>query len=121
MENKVLLVIDDNELNMKLIRTMLQFKKYQILEAVNAQIGIQLAREHKPDLILMVQLPGLDGLAATRRIKAENALREIPIVAVNSYAMSGDKKKAIEAGCVGYITKPIDTRGFLETIARYLK
>ena len=121
MENKTIFVVEDNELNMKLVRSLLQLENYQIIEADNAEKGIQLARDHHPDLILMdIQLPGMDGLKAAEFISNDENLKDIPIVALTSYAMEGDKEKAIAAGCVGYITKPIETRGFSETIVEYI-
>ena len=121
MSSTTILIIEDNELNMKLVRSMLQLGKYRILEAQNAEIGIELAREHSPDLILMdIQLPGMDGLDATRFIKSDSALAHIPVVALTSYAMRGDEEKALSAGCSGYIAKPIDTRNFLDFISEQL-
>ena len=121
MENKTVLVIEDNALNMKLVTTLLKVGKYDIIEAVDAEKGIQLARESKPDLILMdIQLPGMDGLNATRIIKEESSLKNVKILALTSHAMDGDDKKAREAGCDGYITKPIDTKNFLKTIDKFL-
>ncbi|MEE4353723.1 MAG: response regulator [Desulfatiglans sp.] len=121
MQTKTILIIEDDKMNMKLVRALLTLGKHDMLEAENAEIGIQMAREHCPDLILMdIQLPGLDGLSATRAIKKETGIGDIPIVALTSYAMVGDKEKALEAGCDGYLTKPIDTRCFLDAIARYL-
>ena len=121
MENKTILIIEDNELNMKLVRSMLQLGHYRILEAWDAESGIQLAREHLPDLILMdIQLPGMDGLNATRIIRNDPNLMNIPVVALTSYAMQGDEQKALSAGCTGYIAKPIDTRNFLDILAGYL-
>jgi len=122
MKNKTILVVEDNDLNMKLVKSLLEMGNYHVLEAMEAQTGIQLAREHRPDLILMdIQLPGMDGLAATRVIKGDDALKDIPVVAITSYAMEGDERKTREAGCTGYIAKPIDTRSFLENIAQYVK
>lgn len=122
MENKTILVIEDNALNMKLIRVLIGIGNYQTIEAIDAETGIKLVREHQPDLILMdLQLPGMDGLTATRIIKEDPISKEIPIIALTSYAMEGDEEGAVEAGCAGYITKPIDTRSFLDTIARYFK
>jgi CheY-like chemotaxis protein len=122
MENNTVLIIEDNELNMKLVRSMLQLGHYQILEARDAETGIQLAREHLPGLILMdIQLPGMDGLQATRIIRKDPILSEIPVLALTSYAMQGDEQKATSAGCTGYIAKPIDTRNFLDILAGYLK
>ena len=121
MANGTVLVIEDNEMNMKLARSLLQIGNYSVLEAVDAEIGIRLAREHHPDLILMdIQLPGMDGLAATREIKNDPAVKDISIVALTSYAMQGDEEKARDAGCAGYISKPIDTRSFLETVSQFL-
>ena len=121
MANETVLVIEDNEMNMKLARSLLQIGKYSVLEAIDAEDGIRLAREHHPDLILMdIQLPGLDGLTATQKIKNDPAVKDITIVALTSYAMQGDEKKAMDAGCAGYIAKPIDTRNFLETLGQFL-
>ena len=121
MEEKQVLVIEDNELNMKLVRSLLQIGKYQVVEAPDAETGIRLAQEHHPALILMdIQLPGMDGLSATRLIKQDGELKEIPVVALTSYAMQGDDEKALEAGCTGYIAKPINTRTFLETLEKYI-
>ena len=121
MQNKSILIIEDNALNMKLARSLLQIGKYNVLEAVDAESGIQIAREKQPDLILMdIQLPGMDGLTATKLIKNDLFLKTIPVVALTSYAMRGDEEKAIAAGCSGYIVKPIDTRIFLNTIRKYL-
>lgn len=121
MPNKTILVVEDNELNMKLVRSLLKIGNYTILEAVDAETGIKLAREKNPDLILMdIQLPGMDGLTATKVIKTDKHLRDIVIIALTSHAMEGDCNKAKEAGCDGYITKPIDTRNFLKTVADYL-
>ena len=122
MENKTILVIEDNELNMKLVRSLLQLQKYKVIEAENAEKGIQLARDHHPDLILMdIQLPGMDGLKATQLILNDEILKEIPVLALTSYAMEGDREKAQAAGCAGYITKPIDTRSFSKTITEYIR
>jgi CheY-like chemotaxis protein len=121
MANETVLVIEDNEMNMKLVRSLLQIGKYSVLEAIDAETGIQLAREHHPDLILMdIQLPGMDGLTATREIKNDPAAKDISVVALTSYAMQGDEEKARDAGCIGYIAKPIDTRRFLETVGQFL-
>lgn len=121
MSEKTILVIEDNDLNMKLIRTLLKLKNYQTIEAEDAETGIQLAREHHPDLILMdIQLPNMDGLTATRVIKNDSAMKDIPVVALTGHAMPGDAEKALDAGCVGHIAKPIDTRGLLKSISQLL-
>ena len=119
---KTILVVEDNKLNMKLVRGLIKIGKYRMLEATDAESGIKLIREERPDLVLMdIQLPGMDGLSATEIIKADPDLKDTPIVALTSYAMQGDKEKALAAGCTGYIAKPIDTRQFLETVSKYLK
>ncbi len=122
MKIKTILVVEDNKLNMKLVKGLIKIGKYRMLEANDAESGIQQIREQRPDLVLMdIQLPGMDGLSATEVIKADPDLKDIPIVALTSYAMQGDKEKALAAGCTGYIAKPIDTRQFLETVSQYLK
>jgi CheY-like chemotaxis protein len=121
MANETVLVVEDNAINMKLVRSLLQIGKYRVLEAVDGESGIKLAREHHPDLILMdIQLPGMDGLTATREIKNDPAAKDISVVALTSYAMQGDEEKVRDAGCAGYIAKPIDTRRFLEIVGQFL-
>ncbi|MBU4318165.1 MAG: response regulator [Proteobacteria bacterium] len=120
MNKKTILVVEDNELNMKLLRGLLKMSNYTMLEAFNAETGIETARKHKPDLILMdIQLPGMDGLEATKVIRQDEDLKHTPIIALTSYAMRGDKDKALEAGCTGYITKPINTKGLIETLKKF--
>jgi CheY-like chemotaxis protein len=122
MANKTILVIEDNELNMKLVKSLLKMGNYGVLEAPDAETGMKLLHEKKPDLILMdIQLPGMDGLTATQIIKADPEMKDIPVVAFTSFAMDGDEKKAFKAGCVGYITKPLDTQHFLTTLKEFLK
>ena len=122
MGNETILVIEDNALNMKLVKSLLGIGKYSVLAAEDAESGMQVARENHPDLILMdIQLPGMDGLTATKILKADQKLSAIPIVALTSHAMEGDDKKALDAGCDGYIAKPIDTKNFLATIGQYLQ
>ena len=121
MGKKSILVIEDNDLNMKLVKGLLQIGGYNMLEANDAETGIDMTREHHPDLILMdIQLPGMDGLSATRKILSDSDLKHIPIVALTSYAMEGDKEKALAVGCAGYITKPIQNESFLKAISEYL-
>ena len=120
--NKKIYVIEDNEKNMKLVRSLLQIGQYQVLEATDAESGIPLARWHLPDLILMdIKLPGIDGLSATRIIRADADLKDLAIAALTAHAMRGIKEKAKKAGCDAFITKPIDTRSFLNTITKLLK
>lgn len=118
---KTILVVEDNELNMKLVRGLLGLGAYRILEAADAEAALELAGRELPDLILMdIQLPGMDGLTATRKLKADDRLGHIPVVALTSYAMAGDEKKAVAAGCDGYLTKPIDTRSFIGKVEAFL-
>ena len=122
MKSKTILVIEDNELNMKLVRSLLKIGNYAMVEARDAETGIQLLQHHTPDLILMdIQLPGMDGLTATRMIKGDHTLKEIPVIAFTSYAMEGDEDLAAQAGCAGYIIKPIDTHTFLKQLEHYLR
>jgi len=119
MKAKRILVIEDNDMNMKLVREVLRLGKYEVLEAWDAETGIELAREHSPDLILMdLQLPGLDGLSATRILKADPFLKHIPVYAVTGYAMEAEKEKARGIGFEGYIIKPYKVRDLLGTLAR---
>ena len=120
MGNNLILVVEDNALNMKLMRGICLMGDFQIIEATDAESGIHLAREHQPFLILMdIQLPGMDGLAATRIIKSDPLLKDIPVVAITGFAMQGDKDKAIDAGCDGYITKPIEVNEVISKIATF--
>ena len=119
---KKILIIEDNELNMKLVRSLLQLNSIETIEAYDAEKGIELVGTCKPNLILMdIQLPGIDGLEATRRIISNPDLKGIPIIALTSYAMEGDEDQALAAGCTGYITKPIDTKKFVKIINKYLQ
>ena len=122
MRSKTVLLIEDNDLNRKLVRSLLSIGKYECLEARNAETGVQLAIQEKPDLVLMdIQLPGMDGFTATKLLKANDKLKSIPIVALTSYAMEEDREKAKKAGCEGYISKPIDTRTFLDEISVFIQ
>ncbi len=115
------LVVEDQEDNRRILRDLLTSVGYEIIEAVTGEEGVALAETRRPDLILMdIQLPGLDGYEATRRIRANPALRHIPIIAVTSYALSGDDAKALEAGCNAYIAKPYSPRELLAMIRQYV-
>jgi two-component system cell cycle response regulator DivK len=116
-----ILVIEDQEDNRRIVRDLLTSVGYEIVEAVTGEDGVTAAATYVPDLILMdIQLPGLDGYEATRRIKANPALHHIPIIAVTSYALSGDDVKAFAAGCNGYVSKPFSPRALLAKIREYL-
>jgi putative two-component system response regulator len=119
---KSILVIEDDKKNMKLVRRILELEEHHVIEAADARDGIRIACNLHPALILMdIQLPGMDGLEATRIIKDDNLLKDIPVIALSSYAMESDKKKAREAGCAAYLTKPIDRKIFISTIEQYLR
>ena len=118
---KVILIVEDDPNSLKLFRDLLQASGYASLEATNGKKSVELAREKKPDLILMdIQMPTMDGLEATKILKAGAETRNIPIIALTSYAMKGDEEKIREAGCDAYITKPIDTREFLKKVSELL-
>jgi CheY-like chemotaxis protein len=122
VRKKRVLIIEDQPLNLKMMRVLLEIDGYEVLEAVDAEAGLAIASCEQSDLILMdIQLPGIDGLTATRMIKEDPLLKHIQVIAVTSRAMSGDREKALAAGCVGYITKPIDTRTFTREISRFLQ
>jgi two-component system, cell cycle response regulator DivK len=118
---KRILVVEDQEDNRRIVRDLLTSVGYEIVEAVTGEEGVSMAETQVPDLILMdIQLPGIDGYEATRRIKANAALRQIPVVAVTSYALSGDDVKAFEAGCDAYISKPFSPRALLAKIREFV-
>ena len=118
---KRILIIEDQEDNRRILHDLLTGAGYELIEAETGEDGVALAESRRPDLILMdIQLPGLDGYEATRRIKANPALRAIPIIAVTSYALSGDDVKAREAGCDAYVTKPFSPRALLAKIQEFL-
>jgi two-component system cell cycle response regulator DivK len=116
-----ILVIEDQEDNRRILQDLLSSVGYEVVEAVTGEEGVDLAERERPDLILMdVQLPGIDGLEATRRIKANAALRPIPLIVVTSYALSGDDVKARAAGADDYVTKPFSPRALLAKVRQYL-
>ena len=122
MAGEKVLVIEDNPMNMQLAVDLLEVAGYAVLQAETAEKGIGVAKAELPDLILMdISLPGMDGLTATGIIKKDPKMKDTPIVALTAHAMRGDEEKAMAAGCVGYITKPIDTKKFPETVSRYVK
>jgi two-component system, cell cycle response regulator DivK len=116
-----ILIVEDNDLNMKLFNDLLAAHGYDILQSRDGADALTLAREHRPDLILMdIQLPDVSGLEITRSIKEDEALRMIPVVAVTAFAMKGDREKMREGGCEDYIAKPISVIGFLQIVERLL-
>jgi len=117
---KKILVIEDNETNMYLIGFILRKHKYEVIEAKTGEEGIELALKERPDLIIMdIQLPGIDGLETTRRIRESEIDGGIPIIALTSYAMTGDRERASKAGCNGYIEKPINPDTIMSEIKKY--
>ena len=122
MAGEKILIVEDNPMNMELAMDLLEASGYVVIQAVTAEEGIKLARAEFPDLILMdVGLPGMDGLKATGVLQQDPATKDIPVIAMTAHAMKGDEKKALTAGCAGYITKPIDTREFPKTVARFIE
>jgi two-component system cell cycle response regulator DivK len=118
---KSVLIVEDNELNMKLFNDLLQANGYRTLQTKDGREAVDIARANRPDLILMdIQLPEISGLEITRILKDDPDLRSIPVIAVTAFAMKGDEEKIREGGCEGYIAKPISVANFLQTVARFL-
>jgi two-component system, cell cycle response regulator DivK len=121
MNSRAILVVDDNESNLRLMKALLMAEGYLVKTALEAEEAILALETFEPQLILMdLQLPGMDGLELTRLLKRDPARRHISIVALTAYAMKGDEEKAMAAGCDAYLTKPIDTRALPELIAAYM-
>jgi two-component system, cell cycle response regulator DivK len=119
--SKTVLIVEDNELNMKLFRDLLEAHGYKTLQTRNGIEALSLAREHRPDLILMdIQLPEVSGLDVTKWLKEDDELRAIPVIAVTAFAMKGDEERIREGGCEAYISKHITVSMFLETIRQFL-
>ena len=118
---KTILIVEDNELNMKLFNDLLQAHGYNTLQTKDGREVVQLTRRTRPDLILMdIQLPEISGLEVTKMLKADDDLRHIPVVAVTAFAMKGDEQKIRNGGCDGYIAKPISVASFLQTVSKFL-
>lgn len=121
MMSKKVLIVEDNELNMKLFHDLLDSQGYETLQTREGLQALAMAREHRPDLILMdIQLPEVSGLEVTKWIKEDDNLKQIPVIAVTAFAMKGDEEKIREGGCEAYIAKPISVTKFLETVERFL-
>jgi two-component system cell cycle response regulator DivK len=119
--SKRILVVEDTEDNRRILRDLLTRAGFELIEAMDGESGVAMATAHRPDLILMdIQLPVFDGYEATRRIKANPDTRNIPIIAVTSYALSGDETKALAAGCDGYVAKPFSPRRILAMVREFL-
>ena len=118
---KTVLIVEDNELNMKLFHDLMVAHGYNILQTRDGMEALKLARAHRPDLILMdIQLPEVSGLEVTKWIKEDDDLRSIPVIAVTAFAMKGDEEKILQGGCEAYIAKPISVTNFLKTVERFL-
>jgi CheY-like chemotaxis protein len=118
---KNILLVEDNEVNRRLAGFLLRSQGYQVREATTALAAFEMLETERPDLIVMdIQLPGIDGLEATRKLKEQPETADIPVIAVTSYAMKGDREKALAAGCAGYVTKPIDKNIFIKEVAAQL-
>lgn len=118
---KTVLIVEDNELNMKLFHDLLEANGYQTLQTRSGKEALGLARQHRPDLILMdIQLPEISGLQVTEEIKRDDDLRSIPVIAVTAFAMKGDEERIRAGGCEAYISKPISIAKFLETVRQFL-
>ena len=121
MAGERILIVDDNPLNLKLVRVLLRGEGYETRTATDAEEALSVLSDFRPRLILMdIQLPGMDGLTLTRRLKADPTTRDIVVLALTAYAMKGDDQKALEAGCDGYVAKPVDTRHLPGVIAEHL-
>jgi two-component system cell cycle response regulator DivK len=117
-----ILIVEDNELNLKLLNDILEYHGYSILAARLGEDAIQLARRHTPSLIILdMQLPDISGLEAARRLKADEQTRAIPIIAVTAFALQGDEAKVIASGCDAYVSKPLNVAEFVGTVARYTR
>src|ERR1700690_2412463 len=118
---KTVLIVEDNDLNMKLFNDLLEAHGYETLQTKDGVEALKLAREHRPDLILMdIQLPEISGLEVTKWLKEDDDLRSIPVIAVTAFAMKGDEEKIRGGGCEAYIAKPISVASFLRTVERFL-
>ena len=121
MAGKNILLVEDNPVNRRLAVFLLRSQGYQVREASTAKEAFDMLNAEIPDLIVMdIQLPGMDGLETTRKLKEQPATADIPVIAVTSYAMKGDREKALAAGCAGYVTKPIDKNTFIQEVAAHL-
>src|SRR5664279_1514751 len=119
---KSILIVEDNELNMKLFNDLLEAHGYKTIKTRSGVEAVALARQHRPDLILMdIQLPGISGLEVTQKMKNDSDLRHIPVIAITAFAMKGDEEKILQGGCEAYLSKPISIVKFLETVRNYLK
>ena len=119
--SKSILIVEDNELNMRLFTDLLQAHGYETLTSVDGRDAIELCRTHKPNLIVMdIQLPGMSGIEITKLLKADDELKDIPVIAVTAFAMKGDEVRIMEAGFASYVAKPISAPSFLDNVAKLI-
>jgi len=124
VDHRTVLVVEDNDMNMQLVEYLLEEGGYAIVKATSGEEALAITRSEtqRPDLILMdIHLPGMDGLSVVREMKSDDRINRIPILALTAHAMRGDKDRFLEAGCDGYISKPIDVKTFLSSIRQYLR
>lgn len=122
MSESRILVVEDNPKNLKLMRDVLTYAGYEVIEATSGEDGVRMAGEASPDLVLMdLQLPGIDGAEALRRIRSSEVNPDVPVVAVTAFAMNEDRERAFEAGFTGYVEKPISVRGLPQQVRDFLR
>jgi len=122
MVKKTILVVEDNDINRELMRVILQHGNYQVLEATDAEAGLDMARQERPDLILMdIQLPGMDGLSAAKILKSDPHMKHIPIFAVTGFSLESDRKMAEDIGMEAYIVKPVSVKGLMDKLADWFQ
>jgi CheY-like chemotaxis protein len=120
--SKVILIVDDQPINVKLLHVVLRKNGYTTLEAIDGKQGVEMARDQRPDIILMDKnMPVMDGLEATRILKGDNTTKDIPVICISSSAMKGDREIILESGCDDYMSKPVDIYKVLEIVAQYVK
>ena len=117
----LILIVEDNEKNLKLLRDVLQFKGYTTLEAMTGSEGVRIARERNPDLVLMdIQLPDIDGITALAQLRADAATKNMPVLAVSASVMPDDQQRIVASGFDAYVTKPINVKSFVETVEKFV-
>jgi two-component system cell cycle response regulator DivK len=122
MASKKILLVEDNEVNMRLVKLTLKNQHYEFIEATNGEDAIELAEAHKPNLIILdIQLPKMDGYEVARVLKSKGSLKHIPIIALTAHAMKGDEERVLGAGCNAYVSKPLDTNKFRGLVKSYLE
>ena len=122
MASKRILLVEDNEVNMRLVKLTLKNQNYEFIEATNAEDAIDLAEQHRPDLIILdIQLPKMDGYEVARVLKTKDSIKNIPIIALTAHAMKGDEERVLSSGCDAYVSKPLDTNKFRGLVKSYLE